>query len=276
MQLRRVATLVVGIALAGGWTTAALTAAETKEAKNDIWKDEPKETRPSWSWQRDLSKEQIERVLKGIQERDPAKAKALTELRQKDPNRFMTELRDQGRPEIDQLFRDRLEARRQERSTKFLEWLKANYPAEEQALAKLKERDTQSYLTRFDSVMNRYGYIFEAESSSAELAAVLKDDLELRKRSDELCARLRNEKSDANKQAIGAELQEVVARRYDLIVRRKEIAYEQLLKRLEGLQKQVTESKDDIARYKDTEIKQENVKQRIKDLTDNKVRFKWD
>ena len=95
--------------------------------------------------------------------------------------------------------------------------------------------------------MNRYGYIFEAESSSPELGAVLKEDLELRKRSDELCARLRNEKSDANKQAIGAELQEVVARRYDLIVRRKEIAYEQLLKRLEDLQKQVTESKDDIA-----------------------------
>ena len=46
------------------------------------------------------------------------------------------------------MFRERLEARRQERNTKFLEWLKANYPTEEQALAKLKERDPQSYLTR--------------------------------------------------------------------------------------------------------------------------------
>lgn len=274
MQLRRVAALVAGIALAGGLTTAALTAAETKQAKNNIWKDEPKETRPSW--QRDLSKEQIERVLKGIQERDPAKAKTLTELRQKDPNRFMTELRDQGQPEIDQLFRERLEARRQERNTKFLEWLKANYPAEEQALTKLKERDTQSYLTGFDNTMNRYGYIFEAESSNPELGAVLKEDLELRKRSDELCARLRNEKSDADKQVIGAELQEVVARRYDLIVRRKEIAYEQLLKRLTDLQKQVTDSKDDIAKYKDAQIKLENVRQRIQNLTDNKVQFKWD
>ncbi len=276
MQLRRVAALVAGIALAGGLTTAALTAAETKQVKNNIWKDEPKETRPSWSWQRELSKEQIERVLQGIAQRDPAKAKALTELRQKDAPRFMTELREAGRTEIDQLFRERLEARRQERNTRFLEWLKANYPAEEQALAKLRERDTQSYLARFDSAMNRYGYIFEAESSSPELGAVLKEDLELRKRSDELCARLHKEKSDADKQAIGAELQEVVARRYDLIVRRKEIAYEQLLKRLESLQKQVTESKDDIARYKDAQIKLENVKQRIKDLTDNKVRFKWD
>jgi hypothetical protein len=124
--------------------------------------------------------------------------------------------------------------------------------------------------------MNRYGYIFEAESSNPELGAVLKEDLELRKRSDHLCACLRNEKFDAKRQALGAELQEVVARRYDLIVRRKEIAYEQLLARLEGLQKQVTDSKDDIARYKDEQIRQENVRQRVEALIGNKVRFKWD
>jgi len=274
MQLRRVATLVVGIALAGGLTTVALTAAETNQAKSDIWKDEPKETRPSW--QRDMSRDQIERVLKGIQERDPAKAKELTELRRKDPNRFMTELREQGRPEIDQMYRDRIEARRQERNNKFLEWLKANYPAEEQALTKIKERGSQPYLTAFDNAMNRYGYIYEAESSSPELGAVLKEDLELRKRTDQLCAHLRSEKSEAKRQAMGAELQEVVARRYDLIVRRKEIAYEQLFKRLEDIQKQVTASKDDIAKYKDEQIRQENVRQRVEALIGNKVRFKWD
>jgi len=274
MRLGQVATLVVGIAMAGGLATAALTAAETKEERSNIWKDEPQEIRPPW--QRNLSEEQIERILKGIQGRDPAKAKALTELRQKDPERFTTEIREQGRPEIEQMLRERWEARRQERNNRFLEWLKVNYPAEEQTLAKLRERDPQLYLNAFESAMNRYGYIFEAENSSPELGAVLKEDLELRNRSDKLCARLRSEKSEAKKQSIGVELQEVVARRYDLIVRRKEIAYEQLLKRLEDLQKQVTESKDDIARYKDIKIKQDNVRQRIRDLTENKVRFKWD
>jgi predicted nuclease with TOPRIM domain len=68
----------------------------------------------------------------------------------------------------------------------------------------------------------------------------------------------------------------VVAHRYDLIVRRKEIAYEQLLNRLEDLQKQVTESKDDIARFKDEQIKLENVRQRVEALIGNKTRFKWD
>jgi len=274
MRLGQLATFLLGIALAGGLTTAVLTAAEAKQERDDIWKDESKEIRPPW--QRDLAPEQIERIMKGIQQRDPAQAKALNELRQKDPERFKAEIREQGRPEIDQMMRERWEARRQERNNKFLEWLKVNYPAEEQTLAKLKERDPQLYLSAFDNAMNRYGYIFEAESSNPELGAVLKEALDLRKKSDDLCCRLRGEKSEADKQALGLELQEVVARRYDLIVRRKEIAYEQLLKRLEELQKQVTESKDDIARYKDAKIKQENVRQRIQDLTENKVRFKWD
>jgi len=64
--------------------------------------------------------------------------------------------------------------------------------------------------------------------------------------------------------------------RYDLIVRRKEIAYEQLLRRLDELQKQVRESKDEITNYKDARVKRENVRQRVQALTENKVRFKWD
>lgn len=270
MQLRRVAAIVAGIALACGLMTAALAAAENKQPKSDIWKDEPQ------ALQRDLSKEQIERVLKGIQQRDPEKAKALTELQQKDPHRFMNELRTQGRPEIDQMYRERMETRRQERNTRFFEWLKANYPAEEQALTKLREGDLQVYLVSLENVWDRYGYIFDADNSSPELGALLKEDLSLRKRSEELCHRHRREKSDAEKQKIGAELQDVVARRYDLIVRRKEISYEQLLKRLEELQKQVTDSKDDIAKYKDEQIKRENVRQRVEALVGDKVQFKWD
>jgi hypothetical protein len=274
MRFGRVAALGIGIALAGGLAAAVLTAAETAQEKNDIWKDEPKETPPFWL--RDLTQEQIERVLKGIQERDPAKAKALTDLRQKDPSQFMTELREQGRPELEQIFRERADARRQERNARFLEWLKTNYPAEEQALAKIKEGNPPLYLTALENVMKTYGYIFQAESENPELGAILKEDRELRRRSDELCARLRREKSDATRQALGAELTEIVSHRYDLIVRRKEISCEQLLKRLEDLQRQVTESKGDIALYKDPKVKQENVRQRIQTLTENKVRFKWD
>jgi hypothetical protein len=214
--------------------------------------------------------------MKGIQQRNPAKAKELNELRQKDPERFKAELREQGRPEIDQIASERLEARRQERNTKFLEWLKNNYPAEEQALSKLKEASPQLYVTGFERVMNQYRYIFDAAGSNPELGNVLKEDLDLKRRAMELCKQIRGEKSDAKKQALGAELQEVIARRYDLIVRRKEIAYEQLQKKLDELQRQVRESKDEITKWRDEKVRQENVKQRVKTLTDEKNRFKWD
>jgi len=214
--------------------------------------------------------------MQGLQKRDPAKAKQLSELRKKDPARFKAELREQGRPELEQISRERFESRRLEQTAKFLEWLKANYPKEEQALAKLKDGDPQLYARNLERLSNQYGYIFEADSSNPELGTVLKDDFELKKRADELGKQIRNEKSEAKKQALGTEFQDIVAKRYDLIVRRKEITYEQLLKKLDELQKQVRESKDEIAKWRDPKTKQENVRKRIQDLTDNKVRFKWD
>jgi hypothetical protein len=275
MRYLRVAALLAAMVLAGGFLVARPAAAETQEAKNDIWQDEPRETRQPW-WQRDLSDDVVARIMKGIQQRDPAKAKELSELRQKDPARFKAEIREQGRPEMDQMISERLEARRQERNARFLEWLKNNYPAEEQALAKLKEANPQLYVTSFERVMSQYRYIFDAASSSPELGAVLKEDLELKKRAMQLCKQLHSEKSEAKKQALGAELQDVTARRYDLIVRRKEIAYEQLQKKLDELQKQVRESKDEINKWRDEKVRQENIKQRVKTLTDEKDRFKWD
>ncbi len=275
MQWLRVATLLVGLTVAGGLTAAQPAASGSKQAKNDIWRDEPKETPAPW-WQRDLSEDTINRILKGLQQRDPAKAKQLSELRQKDPAQFQMQIREQGQPELDQIIRERFETRRLERNTKFVEWLKANYPKEEQTLANLKERSPQLYISTFDGLWKRYGYVFEADSSSPEMGAVLKEDFELKKRADTLYKQIRNEKSEAKKQALGIELQDVIAKRYDLIVRQKEIAYEQLLKKLDELHRQVRESKDEIAKWRDPKIKQENVKKRIQDLTDNKVRFKWD
>jgi hypothetical protein len=102
------------------------------------------------------------------------------------------------------------------------------------------------------------------------------EDHALKKRREELRRRIRQEKSEAKRQELGLELSEVVARRYDLIVRQKVIAYEQLLRKLESLQNQIRQSKDEIAKWHDDELKRENVQQRIKALTHGKVKFNWD
>lgn len=275
MQSRRLAALCGAVALVGGLAAMGLATNEPRQTKEDIWQDEPTEPRQNW-WRRDLTDETVNKIMEGLRKRDPAKAKELEKLKAKDPERFRAELREAGQPELDQITLGYWEARRQKRNAEFVDWLKANYPKQEQELTALKDKDPKLYITSFEHLMDEYGYIFEAARSNPELGTVLKEDYDLKRRVGELCRRLRSEKSDAKKQEIGAELQEVVARRYDLIVRRKEIAYEQFLKRLEELQKQVIQSKDEVAKYKDQKVKQENVRQRVQALTDNKVKFKWD
>jgi hypothetical protein len=275
MRSRRLAASLAALTLIAGLAALGSATNESTQTKQDIWQDEPRESRQTW-WRRDLSEDTIKKIMEGLRRRDPAKAKELERLRAKNPERFKTELREAGQPEIDQITRDYWETRRQQRNAEFVEWLKTNYPSREKELAGLKEKDPKLYVTSFERLMDEYGPIFEAARTNPELGNVLKEDHDLKRRTGELCRRLRTEKADAKKQELGAELQEVVARRYDLIVRRKEIACEQLLKRLQELQKQVIESKDDIAKYKDDRLKRENVRQRVQALTDNKIPFKWD
>jgi hypothetical protein len=100
--------------------------------------------------------------------------------------------------------------------------------------------------------------------------------LELRQRQGELLREIKAAKSDSQKKELAAGLEDVVSRRFDLIVKRKEIMYERLLKWLEELKNRVKESKVEINKWKDKEFKAENVKQRLKDLTEGTLRFEWD
>jgi len=274
MPLRRIAMMLAAATLVAASVAASSTAASQKPTEEDIWKDEPRQPR-HW-WDRGLSEETVKRVMEGVRKRNPDQAKELEQLRKKDEDLFKIKLREYGRPEFEQMGREYWAARRQKRNDEFLAWLKANYAKEHEDLVKLKGRDPTVYVKNFETLMNRYGRIFDAERSNPELGAVLKEDLALKKRRDELRHRMRHERSEARRQQIGAELQEVVARRYDLIVRQKEIAYEHLLRKLADLQKQVQESKNEIEKWKDDGIKRENVRQRLKALTENKVKFRWD
>jgi len=73
-----------------------------------------------------------------------------------------------------------------------------------------------------------------------------------------------------------ADLEEVVAGRFDLIVRRKQIAYERLLRWLEELRKRLRESRGEIFKWRDEKFKNKNVKQRTGDLLEETLKFNWD
>jgi len=226
----------------------------------------------------ELTDEETNRILSSLKQRDPNAAKELEKLRKEDPEKFQEELRRYGREEFGKIIRERMENWRHQRQTEFLDWLTKEYPKEAENLAKLKENETKLYFEKFDLIRNKYWRIFEEERRNPELAEVLKEDLQLKDKRDELVTRIKAAKNEKDKQKLLAELEEVVGRRYDLIVRQKEIAYERLLKWLEGLRNRVKESRDEIIKWQNEKIKAENVKKHIKDLTEESTPppFRWD
>jgi len=224
----------------------------------------------------DLTDEEVDRILKDLKERSPEKAKELAELRTKDPDKFREELGRHAREEFGKVVRERIEKWRQQRQTDFLEWLQKSIPDEAEELAKLKERDPKLYDQKYELALKKYGRIYEECRRSPELEVVHIEDLRLQKRRDLLIGQINAAKNQREKKKLTEELEEVVGRRYDLIVRRKQIAYEWLLKRLEELQNHINESRDDIRRAQDTKVKAENIKKRTQELLEEKKGFNWD
>jgi hypothetical protein len=142
-------------------------------------------------------------------------------------------------------------------------------------LAGLKNRDPGLYDKKLDEMREKYEPIREAERRNPELAVVLRDDLRLKERRDELITKINTTRNQDEKERLTRELQNVVAARYDIIVKRKIIAYEQLLKRLEELKNWMNRSRAEIVAFKKEDAKAENVKQRMKTLLGGKKGFDW-
>jgi hypothetical protein len=217
------------------------------------------------------SKEEIDNILKELRQKDPAKAKELETLREKDTDKY--------RAEIGKLvFERRMEFFRKRWEEEFLAWLEKTRPREAQKLAGLKHQDAELYTKKFNHARRKYWRIFEEGKRSPELEEVLLADMELEERQDVLVGQIKAAKNDAEKQNLTAKLKEVVGAKYDLIIRRKQIAYEQLLKRLEELQQEINKSREEITKWKDGEVKGRNVEERLKDLLERgrPRRFRWD
>jgi len=264
-----------------------------EEKKEDIWReDEPTGPRgdprggprrgPGPGRRRlELTDERIERVMKELAESDPEKAKELAKLREKEPDKFKDKLREVMRKQFGKRIRDHMDERRRKRQAEFLEWLGENYPPEAAKLAKLKEQDPKEqdpklYIKAFDRVVEKYGYIYRKWLQNPELGRVLKEKLELKGKQDRLLRRIKASKSEKEKKKLTGQLEEVVSSRFDLMVREKQIAYEQLLKQLEELQKRVEENQAEVDKWMDVEFKKENVKARVEGLISRTRKIKWD
>lgn len=275
-------TIILLLAISAVVTAGNLPCWAEQKDEESIWtEEEPRGPRRGFGPRRgpagfELTNEEIDCIINSLRQSDPEKAKELTKLRKEDPEKFQAELRKHGREEFGKIMRERIETWRRKRQADFLEWFGKNYPRKAEELAKLKETKPDVYWKKFDRVREKYWRIFEEKRRNPELAEVLKEDLELKEKREELRSRIKAAKSEKEKKKLVSELEEVVSRRFDLIIRRKQIEYEWLLKRIEELQKQLKESKAEIAEWRDEKFKNENVKVRLEELISQGGKFKWD
>ena len=244
--------------------------------EQSIWTEEGPRDRGRGRGRFELTDEEINRVLESLKERDAKKARELTKLRENNPERFIDELRQQAHEEYGQVVRERIEKWQNRRRAEFEEWLAKSFPDEAEELTKLKETNADLYGKKYDLAWKKYGPAYEESRRNPELAQIVVEDLKLQKRRNELINRIKTAKSDKDRQKLTAELEEVVGLRYDLIVRRKQSIYERLLKWLEDLQNRIEESRAEITKYQDPDVKAENVKQRTRELLEPKKGLRWD
>jgi hypothetical protein len=157
---------------------------------------------------------------------------------------------------------------------KYLEWLKENYPVEAEKLAEMSKKNPEMYWKHLGFSLKKYGKIAEAARENPKLAEVLKKDLLLKQQQDKLLEEI-EAAGDKDKEGLVKDLKEIINNRFDMIVERKQIEYEQLIEKLERLKSEVEERKAKMEKWKDATFKDDSVKTRLEELLGKNDKFTW-
>jgi hypothetical protein len=141
-------------------------------------------------------------------------------------------------------------------------------------LKQAKEGDPDAYLRRLKESFERYGKLARAEKTNPELAKLVRQDIELKAQIEKKINEIEAVKDDKQKQKLTGELEQLVSKRFDLIVAQKQIRYQELSKRLDELNKEVKKQESDLGKLKAR--KAEEVKKRVNDLVNQSEEIDWD
>jgi len=263
----------------------------------DVWGDE-KGKKPG---ERRMSAEKIEGVLRHIAENDPEKAEHLRQLKEKDPQKFREQMRlligargdgDDNRTRGQhsgqskgEMGKERMSGRGMsgrgggfggrmaERHDEYVKWFKKEFPEKAQKIEAMREKDPEKYMKLMQGCQRKYSPIMRAQRSNPELAKVLKEDIQLQSQRDQLLKELRSADKKESK-ALRKELEEVVSSRFDIILKKKQLRYKDMLKRLQALEKRVNEQQAEVESLKDK--KNDTIEQRIEELISKTERISWD
>ncbi len=240
-------------------------------------------------------------LLEKVRQNDPNEAQRLEKLRQEDPDLFQFEMRNlafrqhrlsregfepnrphrraamQGPPEDEStalIGKERGRERFHEMETELISWLEKNEPNDANELAALKEKDQRTYERRLAVERKKYRPIIEAEQTNPALAEVLKKDLGLKQKRNELLEKLKGTTDEKQKKELTAQLKEVIGERFDVILQEKQLKYEELKKKLDELQRSVNKSQAELENYKNN--KEDLIKKHLEDLINQTGQFDWD
>jgi hypothetical protein len=174
-----------------------------------------------------------------------------------------------GEPGSPDRWRDRMERMHND----FIAWLEKNYPEEAVTLKQFREKEPDKYMERVMEKMHLYEPIMRAERSNPKLAQVMKDDLELQKQRDALVKQIHSA-TGTDREKLLADLKDVVSRRFDIIMARKQLQYDDLKIRLEDLQKEVQKQEQELEKLKTN--KDKAVKEYFDGLVNKAEKMNWD
>ncbi|MBN2512177.1 MAG: hypothetical protein JXB18_04505 [Sedimentisphaerales bacterium] len=174
-----------------------------------------------------------------------------------------------GQPGYGTPWKDRIERMHND----FIAWLEKNYPIQAVEIKNLREKKPEEYIGKMAELMRRYGPIIEAERTNPKLAAILKEDMENQRLTDELLKQIRRARGQ-DKEKLVAELSPLISRRFDLIMAKMQMQYDDMRRRLEELQKEVKNREGELDKLKNN--KDAAVDERVKKLLSESEKVKWD
>ena len=161
----------------------------------------------------------------------------------------------------------------QEKHKPFFQWLEKNYPKRADRLKELGNKDPEKFTQQLEHAVKVYEPIQRAEkNNNQKLAKVLRKDVELKLRRDQLLRKLPSTPED-QRQPLLDELKEVVSARFDVIIQQKQLEYNQIRNRMDWLNKKLEKHGNELQKLKDE--KDQSVEKRMKELVEGKIEIDW-
>lgn len=160
------------------------------------------------------------------------------------------------------------------RNEEFVEWLKVNYPEQAAEFEKATQVNPERAFRDLMPAMMKYRDIFETEKKNPELASLMKKDVDLLERQTEILAAAKNAQDQKAKDEITTELTTITEARFDLILKKRQMKFDELKERLAQLEKEINKQEADLEEL--SKQREVQIQKRVEELLSSDKEIKWD